>query len=192
MNTTNDSNISKKSENRLENLSRNIMLPFNIDGQNDNNNSCDLNKIFQVNFSYNFDLLKNLLEGILKCQKTTEQELEILKEENKEKNIKIRKLESKLSDSHIPTLNKIPNVKINKSPSKTERTELKSKRENANILTERSTNSNVSNVTGNFIHSPKDPKDSFNIDVNKVKDSNLIKIIVSYFFFNNIFFYRKN
>ena len=29
----------------------------------------DLKKIFQMNFSYNFDLLKNLIEALLKNQK---------------------------------------------------------------------------------------------------------------------------
>ena len=188
MYTTSDSNNVNKSNSRLEDLSRNIMLPFAIDGQNDNNNSCDLNKIFQVNFTYNFDLLKNLLEGILKCQKSVEQEIELLKEENKEKNIKIRKLESKLSEVHVPTINKINNVQINKStsretPNKTERTETKSKRGNTHLLTERTTNSFVSNVTGNLVHNPKEEKDNLNIDISKIKDDNIIKLTVSYLFF---------
>ena len=74
---------------------RSVAIPFNIEGLNDSN-MCDLNKVFQINFTYNVDLLKNLLEGILKFQKSTEEELEMIKEDNKEKNIKIRKLESKL------------------------------------------------------------------------------------------------
>lgn len=75
---------------------RSVVIPFDMEGLNESN-MCDLNKVFQINFSYNVELLKNLLEGMLKFQKTTEGEIEALKEENKEKNIKIRKLESKLS-----------------------------------------------------------------------------------------------
>ena len=74
---------------------RSVVIPFDMEGLNESN-MCDLNKVFQINFSYNVELLKNLLEGMLKFQKTTEGEIEALKEENKEKNIKIRKLESKL------------------------------------------------------------------------------------------------
>jgi hypothetical protein len=47
-----------------------------------NEGELDLNKIFQLNLSYNFDLLKTVLEGILKAQKATQQELNDLKNEN--------------------------------------------------------------------------------------------------------------
>ena len=53
-----------------------------MEGLNESN-MCDLNKVFQINFSYNIELLKNLLEGILKFQKTTEEEIESLKSEIK-------------------------------------------------------------------------------------------------------------
>ena len=78
------------------NSPRSIVIPFDMEGLNESN-MCDLNKVFQINFSYNIELLKNLLEGILKFQKSTEEELEALKEDNKEKNLKIKKLESKFS-----------------------------------------------------------------------------------------------
>lgn len=67
----------------INDISRNIIIPFTIDGEK-NANTCDLNKIFQVNLTYNVDLLKNLLEGILKCQKEAE--------------LKIQRLESKFPD----------------------------------------------------------------------------------------------
>ena len=35
----------------------------------------DLNKMFQLNFSYNFDLLKNLMEAIMKNQQTIQNDL---------------------------------------------------------------------------------------------------------------------
>ena len=35
----------------------------------------DLNKIFQMNFSYNFDILKNLIENLMKNQQNMQNEL---------------------------------------------------------------------------------------------------------------------
>ena len=49
----------------------------------------DLNKIFEMNFSYNFDLLKNLIEAIMKNQKNFQEEL-------KEKTLKINDLENQI------------------------------------------------------------------------------------------------
>ena len=40
----------------------------NIGGK-DSAEVIDLNKMFQMNFSYNFDLLKNLIEALMKNQK---------------------------------------------------------------------------------------------------------------------------
>jgi len=96
---------------------RSILIPFDMEGLNESN-MCDLNKVFQINFSYNIELLKNLLEGILKFQKSTEEEIESLKEDNKEKNLKIKKLESKLSGSGTGYMNekqKEDNMKRRKS-----------------------------------------------------------------------------
>ena len=44
----------------------------------------DLNKIFQLNLSYNFDLLKTVLDGILKSKKAQQKEIDDLKNQNKE------------------------------------------------------------------------------------------------------------
>jgi hypothetical protein len=54
-------------------------------------NEIDLNEIFHLNVSYNFDLLKNVLDGVLKTQKATTQELNDLKESNRSKDEKIEK-----------------------------------------------------------------------------------------------------
>ncbi len=51
----------------------------------------DLNKMFQLNFSYNFDLLKNLMEAIMKNQQTIQNDL-------KTKHTKILDLETQLLD----------------------------------------------------------------------------------------------
>jgi hypothetical protein len=59
-----------------------IITNTNDIGSFNNEGELDLNKIFQLNLSYNFDLLKTVLEGILKAQKATQQELNDLKNEN--------------------------------------------------------------------------------------------------------------
>ena len=62
----------------------------NIGGK-DSAEVVDLNKIFQMNFSYNFDLLKNIMEALMKNQKIFQTEL-------KEKTDKIADLENKISE----------------------------------------------------------------------------------------------
>lgn len=61
-----------------------IITNTNDIGSSSNNieGELDLNKIFQLNLSYNFDLLKTVLDGILKAQKSMEQEISDLKNEN--------------------------------------------------------------------------------------------------------------
>ena len=58
----------------------------------------DLNKIFQINFSYNFDLLKSLLETLIKNQQETQKDLLNSK---KESEMKINELERKIIDMKI-------------------------------------------------------------------------------------------
>ena len=58
----------------------------------------DLNQIFKINFSYNFDLLKGLLESLIKNQQETQKDL--LKSK-KESEMKINELESKIIDMKI-------------------------------------------------------------------------------------------
>jgi len=61
-----------------------IITNTNDIGSSSNNieGELDLNKIFQLNLSYNFDLLKTVLDGILKAQKSMEQEINDLKNDN--------------------------------------------------------------------------------------------------------------
>ena len=54
----------------------------------------DLNKIFQMNFSYNFDILKNLIEALMKNQQNMQNEL-------KENHTKISDLETQILGSNI-------------------------------------------------------------------------------------------
>ena len=58
----------------------------------------DLNQIFKINFSYNFDLLKGLLESLINNQQETQKELLIMK---KEYEIKLNELETKIIDMKI-------------------------------------------------------------------------------------------
>lgn len=58
----------------------------------------DLNKIFQINFSYNFDLLKGLLETLINNQQETQKDLLNSKKENE---MKINELERKIIDIKI-------------------------------------------------------------------------------------------
>ena len=60
----------------------------------------DLNEIFKINFSYNFDLLKGLLESLINNQKETQKELAKIK---KEYDIKINELERNIIDMKITT-----------------------------------------------------------------------------------------
>jgi hypothetical protein len=90
-----------KTENIIETEKpHNIMVPFNVPGKPDIG-LFDLNKIFQVNLNYNFDSLKTLLEGLVSSYKKSEEEIEKLKENSKEKDMKINELEGKIIDLNI-------------------------------------------------------------------------------------------
>ena len=78
-----------------EPMSHIISVPFQINGKT-NEGLVDLNKIFQINLNYNFDLLKSFLEGITTTQKNTEKQLQFIQEESKIKDKKIKDLEKKI------------------------------------------------------------------------------------------------
>lgn len=89
----------------------NQSLPsFDFIGKN-GSGTLDLNKIFQLNLSYNFDLLKNVLEGLLKAQKDAQDEISDLRKENEDKNEKMNELEQKLLDMHILIQNSVGDSK---------------------------------------------------------------------------------
>ena len=69
----------------------------------------DLNKIFQLNFSYNFDILKNLMEALMKNQQYIQNDI-------KSKNSKILDLESQIIDLKI--LIDSGNIKTSVKPQK--------------------------------------------------------------------------
>ena len=84
----------------------------------------DLNKIFQMNFSYNFDLLKNLIEALLKNQKNFQSEL-------KEKTNKIMDLENQLLDLKLSSVKEevTTNTKSKLEPSSFQQIEINSEPE---------------------------------------------------------------
>ena len=82
----------------MEQKERNIEFFISNIGGKENTEVVDLNKIFQMNFSYNFDLLKNLIEALMKNQKNFQAEL-------KEKTNKINELENQLLDLKLFSVN---------------------------------------------------------------------------------------
>lgn len=153
---------------------RSIAIPFNMEGLNESN-MCDLNKVFQINFSYNIELLKNLLEGILKFQKTTEEEIEAIKEDNKDKNMKIRKLESKLMGMGRDNISNQIKIKINEDKKDKDKIdEKKPKKVEPILISENNENKNMIKKT---IYNPQDDN-----NILQTSDSNMDiinKIIVS-------------
>ena len=153
---------------RMNDTPHSIVIPFNMDGLNESG-MCDLNKVFQVNFTYNIDLLKNLLEGILKFQKTTEDELELLKEDNKERNIKLKKIESKLFGAGMISL-----ANINKNVSTGGKKDENKHKKDIISLGDNNINLEQGKI---MIHNPKD--DNINLEVSDSNSDVVNKIIVS-------------
>ena len=105
----------KYSNNIKKETERNIRIPYLSYEENISNSNTiekkgnesdevpifDLNKIFQLNFSYNFDLLKSLLETLIRNQQEYQKELIKMK---KNSEIKINEMESNIVDIKI-TLN---------------------------------------------------------------------------------------
>ena len=108
-NNSNDNNEDNKdNDNNKENKE-------NKDNKDNNNNGnkrkeipiFDLNKIFQINLSYNFDILKSLLETLITNQVESQKELLNLKKENE---IKINEIERMIVDMKIALSNPHPKV----------------------------------------------------------------------------------
>ena len=103
---------------------RNVKIPFLTYEEKDNNLNInkksldkddnknkipifDLNKIFQFNFSYNFDLLKNLLETMIQNQQESQKSFLKMKKDN---DLKINEIENSIIDLKIKLNN--PNPKV--------------------------------------------------------------------------------
>ena len=72
-------------------------------------NNTDLNELF--NFSYNFDLLKGIIEKLLKNQQTIQKQLDAMKEDNKE--LKILKNELNTTKEQMKEINEILQIDRN-------------------------------------------------------------------------------
>ena len=105
-----DENATKEIKQTIVEETRKIKIPYYAyedeaqtqKNQSNNNNkeipTFDLNQIFQINFSYNFDLLKGLLESLIKNQ---QEALKDFLKSKKESEIKINELEHKILDMKI-------------------------------------------------------------------------------------------
>ena len=139
----NNGNINENSENDESNNSNyskednkdNDDNKENKDNKDNNNNNgnkrkeipiFDLNKIFQINLSYNFDILKSLLETLITNQVESQKELLNLKKENE---IKINEIERMIVDMKIALSNPHPKVleELQKEKQKLQKESLKIK-----------------------------------------------------------------
>ena len=105
-----DENTTKEIKQTIVEETRKIKIPYYAyedeaqtqKNQSNNNNkeipTFDLNQIFQINFSYNFDLLKGLLESLIKNQ---QEAIKDFLKSKKESEIKINELEHKILDMKI-------------------------------------------------------------------------------------------
>ena len=105
-----DENTTKEIKQTIVEETREIKIPYYAyenealtqkNPSNSNNKEIptfDLNQIFQINFSYNFDLLKGLLESLIKNQ---QEALKDFLKSKKESEIKINELEHKILDMKI-------------------------------------------------------------------------------------------
>ena len=111
-NSNNNNEDNKDNDDNKENK-ENKENKDNKDNNNNNENKrkeipiFDLNKIFQINLSYNFDILKSLLETLITNQVESQKELLNLKKENE---IKINEIERMIVDMKIALSNPHPKV----------------------------------------------------------------------------------
>ena len=112
-NNSNNNNEDNKDNDDIKENKENKENKDNKDNNNNNENKrkeipiFDLNKIFQINLSYNFDILKSLLETLITNQVESQKELLNLKKENE---IKINEIERMIVDMKIALSNPHPKV----------------------------------------------------------------------------------
>ena len=130
----------------------------------------DLNKIFQMNFSYNFDLLKNLIEALLKNQKNFQSEL-------KEKTNKIMDLENQLLDLKLSSVKEevTTNTKSKLEPSSFQQIEINSE-------PEKLINSKLLLVIKGDKNIIKTPPNDIKLEESSNNNDEMNKIIVSIIF----------
>lgn len=126
----------------MDQIPRNVKIPFlsfeddsnSSKEKNDNKNKLplfDLNKIFQFNFSYNFELLKSLLETLILNQREVQKELLKMK---KDTEIKINQIENNIIDMKMKVSN--PQV-LEELKKKKEKLEKESQKLKSQIIKEK-------------------------------------------------------
>lgn len=146
---------------------RNIQFQTTNQEGEENIEIFDLNKIFQMNFSYNFDILKNLIEALMKNQQNIQNDL-------KEKETKILELETQILGNKISD-----NISGDKSARSSKNQPLSSRDSNKKL---------VSVIKGNQDVLRKPPND-IKLEVSIGNDDTINKIIVSIKII--IIFFRK-
>ena len=164
----------------MEQKERNVEFFISNIGGKESAEVIDLNKIFQMNFSYNFDLLKNLIEALMKNQKNFQTEL-------KERRIKIVELENQLLDLKLASgKTEIPKSNVKLEPSSFQQIELGN--ESTHELSPK-----LLLVLKGDKNSIKEPPNDIQLEESAYNDEKINKIIVSTsYLFNLIFYLEKN
>ena len=110
----------------------------------------DLNQIFKINFSYDFDLLKSLLESLINNQQETQKEILKMKKENE---IKVNELERRIIDMKISMSDPkyIKDLEIEKGKLQIESEKIKNKVLKEKILEEEKKEYAITNIGVNYI-----------------------------------------
>lgn len=117
----------------------------------------DLNKIFK--FSYNFDILKNIMEALMKNQQNMQKEL-------KSKNTKILELESQLLDIKLI----LDSGSVGKLPTKSDKQQAQTFDSNPKLFSVTKGNQDIL----------RQPPNDIKLEVSIGNDDNINQIIVSY------------
>ena len=154
----------------MEQKERNVEFFISNMGGKESAEVVDLNKIFQMNFSYNFDLLKNLIEALLKNQKNFQSEL-------KEKTNKIMDLENQLLDLKLSSVKEevITNTKSKLEPSSFQQIEI-------NSVPEKLINPKLLLVIKGDKNIIKTPPNDIKLEESSNNNDEMNKIIVSIIF----------
>ena len=107
--------------------------------ENKEYNNADLNELF--NFSYNFDLLKGIIETLLKNQQNLQKQVDTMNEERKE--FQLLKFDLKKAKEEIKKLNEIFQSNEDNETNKNDKKEKSDKISNENEVKEQKIKSNV-------------------------------------------------
>lgn len=158
----------------------NIEIPVVTEEGDEGIKLFDLNKIFQLNFSYNFEILKNLIETVINNQKRFQNEMD-------DKNSRLSELEAQLLDYKI-----LLNDKNGDKETIQQLTEKKSK---INQQSQGKNNIQIPSRASVRLHKGgiRPPPNDIKLEVSIGNDDVINKIIVSYIKYKLFFelIYRK-